>query len=86
MSRSFRKTIGLYNKKLSEKLDKKISSKKIRRITNTLLSVRDINILESTIFPIDKEISDNYYFSKDDMRFLLSSIGNPVLRKKYSSK
>lgn len=86
MSRSFRKTIGLYNKKLSEKLDKKISSKKIRRITNTLLSVRDMNILESTIFPIDKEISDNYYFQKDDMRFLLSSIEDRVLRKKYSSK
>lgn len=86
MSRSFRKTIGLYNKKLSEKLDKKISSKKIRRITNTLLSVGDIDILESTIFPINKEISDNYYFQKDDMRFLLSSIEDRVLRKKYSSK
>ena len=86
MSRSVRRVVTLFNKRLSEKEDKKRSSKKIRRVTRLILSTKNLDSIEASIFPISKEAIDNYYFTKDDMRVLISSIKDNIERKKYSSK
>ena len=69
MSNSNRKLVGLFNKKLSEKRDKQLSSRKLRRKIKALLSSKDAEIIYQTVFPIQKEVADVYNFAKDDMRF-----------------